>query len=180
MLLIATLLMAQAAAADSADPLAKARPRGPCVAVLVDSPQLQTAPDRDLFSATGILDLRFQTLLRGVLAGPRTLELRLYTPRGHLYQILTVPFTTEPPPITNAGGAEPRSRWVAGYPRPLVEQAADLVKHKGQPYHRVSALFPVAGTLITTNSLYGRWQVEPHLDGAAAPCGPSGTFALQP
>jgi hypothetical protein len=42
----------------------------------------------------------------------------------------------------------------------------------------VSATMPLAGTAITTNSLYGRWRVTPYLDGAGTPCGRSATFLV--
>jgi hypothetical protein len=44
----------------------------------------------------------------------------------------------------------------------------------------VSARLPIAGTPIVSHSLYGRWRVRPHLDGAPLPCGRGRTFWLRP
>jgi hypothetical protein len=43
------------------------------------------------FSATRILELEFETELSGRPKHERTLRLRLYTPRGFLYQVLSTP-----------------------------------------------------------------------------------------
>ena len=43
----------------------------------------------------------------------------------------------------------------------------------------VTATLPVAGTSITMSSLYGRWSVEPHLDGQPGPCGPAARFTIR-
>jgi len=47
--------------------------------------------DRDRFSATRILELRFGTRLAGQPRRDHTLRLRLYAPSGFLYQVLAVP-----------------------------------------------------------------------------------------
>lgn len=57
--------------------------------------------DHERFRATRILELRFETLLTGRLEQERRLRLRLTTPGGFLYQILSVP-------IDHAGGKKPR------------------------------------------------------------------------
>jgi len=46
------------------------------------------------------------------------------------------------------------------------------------PPQELSATLPVAGTAIMANSLYGRWTVEPFLDGAS--CGVTRSFVLRP
>jgi hypothetical protein len=46
---------------------------------------------RSRFSATRILELRFGTRLSGSPKREHTLRLRLYSPSGFLYQVLTVP-----------------------------------------------------------------------------------------
>ena len=97
------------------------------------------------------------------------LELKLHTPRGYLYQVLTVPFAGG-----KSGGVERRR--VPGNPRLLVERELRIA---GPGTYRVSARLPVAGTWITTNSLYGEWRVEAHIDGAASPSGRK-RFTIQP
>src|SRR5260370_18995412 len=70
-------------------------PRRPCLPVQVSSPQPQTQPA--VFSASEILDLKLSTQLRRQLLGPHVLQIKVMTPRGYAYQILTVPFTVPPP-----------------------------------------------------------------------------------
>jgi len=65
---------------------------GGCQIVDIGSPQ---APrHRQSFSATRILDLEFRTQLQRRVKGGHVLQLRVYTPRGFLYQVLSVPFGT--------------------------------------------------------------------------------------
>ena len=153
--------------------------RPECVAVQVTSPQLpRPRAARHVFSATRILDIEFQTMLRRRVQGPHTLQLKLYTPKGHLYQILTVPFTA--PGRGEAEGEKPGKRWVDGHPEPVDEQEAQAVRFEGFHRHQVNAILPVAGTLITNNSLYGQWRVEPQLDDDPEPCGPPESFFIKP
>jgi hypothetical protein len=104
------------------------------------------------FSAARTIDLRLGAVLRRRVAPAARLELRLYTPRGHLYQTLRATPPTSPPPT----GFVPRE--------PLPWTAA----------------LPVAGTAIVNHSLYGRWRVEPHLGGDPRPCGPAQVFWITP
>jgi hypothetical protein len=46
--------------------------------------------------------------------------------------------------------------------------------------HRVVATLPVAGTSIVAASLFGRWRVDAHLDGAVDSCGTPAFFRLAP
>lgn len=154
-MLLTSLLLALAPATTGArtPPRTLDRAVRPTCAVQVSSPQ--TAPRSGdyvpSFSATAILNLRIRTLV-GQAAGPGTLYLRLFTPRGHLYQTLIVPYT-----VPRVGGAP--------FPARLVRTAID-------------ATLPVAGTSIMTDGLYGQWVVEPWLGGATTPCGPARTFAI--
>lgn len=175
MLLMGALVVLAQAGTDArvagAEVSAVTRTRPECVAVLVSSPQQPaTARPRGPFSATKILDVRFGTVLRRQLTGPHVLELKVYTPRGHLYQTLTVPFT--------AAGRTRGERFVDGYPRPLPEQETRAVSHRGARGYELSATLPVGGTAIMSNSLYGSWRVEPYLDGSV--CGRSARFEIQP
>jgi hypothetical protein len=182
MLILGSLLaLAQAVPAAGARPPAEPR-AGQCAAVAVSSPE---APrQRSSFSARQVLDLQLGALLRTRPAGEHVLNLRVYTPKGHLYQQIDVPFrggalTTEAASASAAATATPRLRRVDGYPQPLVEQEATPARlPSGQRGYQVSARLPVAGTAITTSSLYGKWKVVPHLDGAQAACGRGTTFAI--
>jgi hypothetical protein len=169
MLMIGALaLLAQAATSDVVEGR-KARPE--CVAIRITSPQqTETKGGRGPFSATHILDLRFATLLRRELPGQHVLALKLFTPRGHLYQTLTVPFT--------AAGQSRGDRLVDGYPRPMREQETRPVTEQGSTAFELVATLPVGGTAIMTNSLYGEWRVDPQLDGT--PCGNPARFEINP
>ena len=148
--------------------------------MVVTSPE---APNRRVsFSATKILDLQMGAILRSRIAGEHVLNLKVYTPKGHLYQQLDLPFrgTT----VSPAGGAAvteagPRMRRVEGYPQPLPEQELQAARApSGQRGYRVSARLPVAGTSIMTSSLYGKWKVVPHLDGSLKACGAATAFSI--
>jgi hypothetical protein len=105
-------------------------------------PQTRWYPDR--YSASKIQVLVLGAMVSPLVRGEHHLDLRVYTPRGHLYQTLTAPFV----------GPE-RSRH----------------RHAPPPPTLLSVRLPVAGTPIVASSLYGRWRVEPHLDAADEPCG---------
>jgi len=155
------------------------------VEVSVTSPQVRRGrPGRveRPFRATQILDLAIGAQFPRRLSGDHVMEFKVYTPNGHLYQTLTVPFTGE---WRRRSGTQ---RWVHGYPRPLQEEQMRELRDEGErsagqdsptTRYEVEARLPVAGTWIMTNSLYGRWRVDAHLDGAATIAG-SAHFALEP
>jgi len=176
MLVVSTLIaLAQVAstpAAAARPPREVPAPAGSCAAIVVTAPDVRTPARTQAFSATKILDLQLAAILRTRLQGDHTLEMKVYTPKGHLYQVLTVPFSA-------AAASAARTRLVEGYPQPLPEQAMTAVRHEGVRRYSVSARLPVAGTSIMTSSLYGRWRVDAHLDGALEACA-SKTFTLQP
>jgi hypothetical protein len=135
----------------------------------VTSPQVK-GRTRDPFSATRILDLRLAVQMRSRLTGRHVLELKVFTPRGHLYQTLTAPFTS----------TRPRARWVDGHPSPLTEQVPQEVGTGAGRTYEVAATLPVGGTAIQSNSLYGQWQVLAYLDGNTQACGTGGRFGIGP
>ena len=174
MLLMGALLALAHTAADGS----RAQPRVPsdavrapheCIALVVTSPQSATR-HRSSFSATRILDLRFTSEMRRRLTGEHTLEFKVYTPRGQLYQTLTTPFT--------GSKRRPRDRRVDGHARTVREQTQSPLEDGRR--NAVSATLPVGGTAIMSSSLYGRWRVETFLDGAPRPCGKSAQFEIQP
>jgi hypothetical protein len=171
MLMIGALVaLAQTSSATSLA-VERERSRDACVAVVVTSPQQPpSGRPRGPFAASRILDVEFDTQLRQHATGPHLLELKVFTPRGHLYQTLAVPFTA---PRLGRG-----TRVVDGYPRPVPEQETRAVLRDGLRNYEVSAVLPVGGTAITTNSLYGAWRVQPILDGQA--CGPTASFQIAP
>jgi len=170
--LIATVHMSGVPVPDTDS---SSRARG-CDTVLVRSPQSTDRKERFTpdFSATRILDLQLDTVLGADVQGSHLLQLRLYTPKGHLYQVLSVPFT-----VAASGEGRPAAkRWVDGYPQPLDEQPVKSIRHQGSMRRGVSATLPVAGTSIMTSSLYGRWMVEPYLDDRR--CGAARAFVIGP
>ena len=176
-LLLTVPLLVSSPSPQPGDPAAGAHGRQ-CLTVGVSSPQAP-GPSRGqgdaAFSATQILDVELSTLLRRNLAGEHLLELKVYTPRGHLYQVLTVPFTG----AGNPADLRPRKRRVEGYPEPLHEKTLRPAKMGGMQGFAVGTTLPVAGTSIVTSSLYGRWTVVPHLDGDPEPCGAGREFTIR-
>ena len=128
-------------------------PRPECVAIQVTSPQ--GPAKRGVFSAHAHYDLDFAVQLVPRAATPgRVVQLKLYTPRGFLYQVLE---TSIPQP-------SPRRRGRGRVPKKQNTTA--------------SVRLPVAGTWITQNTLYGRWKVVPYLVGQTAACGRARTLEV--
>lgn len=165
-----------------------------CAPVRVLAPGLATQPRNLTFSSRQVLDLQFQARLNRDLQGDHLIQLKVVTPGGFLYQVITVPFVGAAPPTdareraararTGAAArapAPPPPRFVPGYPRPLDVQR--LVPVRGDATARtqyaVKASLPVAGTSITLSSLFGRWSVQPYLDGRPDPCGPATRFTIR-
>jgi hypothetical protein len=139
------------------------------VDVLVWSPQ---APGQKVqFRGSKILDIHLGAVFPRRLTGPHTVQLKVFTPTGNLYQTFTVPFTGDAGPGNRRG-----VRRVPGFPRALQVQA---MQSAGSSGFFVSSVLPVAGTWITTNSLYGHWRVEAYLDGDRRVAGRAG-FRILP
>jgi hypothetical protein len=140
------------------------------------------------FSSRETLDLLFRPRVRQNLQGEHLMQLKVTTPGGFLYQVLTVPFVGagsggrgRPEWVTNQRTAaeEPLPpRVVPGFPRPLEVQRL-VPASGGRGEYELQARLPVAGTSITLSSLYGTWSVQPYLDGAAEPCAPPTRFTIR-
>jgi hypothetical protein len=137
---------------------------------------------RRAFSARETLDLVLRTRLRKErwLSGNETLRLKLFTPRGYLYQEITLPFYRTPQ-SSQERKSHPyeATRVVPGFPRPLDVQKAQNVRRGRRGYLQVDTRLPVAGTSISLGSLFGRWTVVPYLNNGAAPCGKPRTFVIR-
>lgn len=154
-----------------------------CVAVRVASPRDERAPrsrsSRDVaVSAARTVDLTLEVQIRPVLTGDHVLRLKLLTPRGYLYQTMTLPFRFDA--VAPGEGVErpPATRRVPGFPRPLPVQSLAPPSRRRPAADRVTARLPVAGTSIALGSLFGRWTAVPYLDDGTAPCGPGGSFVI--
>jgi len=129
---------------------------------------LDSAPS---FSALEISDVIFDVTAVGEFDGDSVLELKIVTPNGHLYQVLTAPVS---PNWTKAAGV---SR-VVGYPYPLQVQHMESKTAGVTTDSPVTFRFPVGGTLIVSSSLYGLWEVSAYLDGVEAGCNDASRFTL--
>ena len=134
------------------------------------------------FSTKVVVDLEITVALHpGVgglpqtFSGPHQLDVRVQTPGGRLYQVLTVPFTTDD---VGAGA----TRQVAGYPRPLKVQRVALapIRRSNTKMARVTVRLPVGGTAISSSGLYGGWGVEVLVDGVQFDCVTGRKFTLTP
>jgi hypothetical protein len=81
------VLVALLAAPPAALPAHEGRER-PTACAIVEIGSDQAPRFRSGFRATRILDLEFETFLSGRTRRERSLQLRLYTPQGFLYQVL--------------------------------------------------------------------------------------------
>ena len=149
---------------------------GRCAGVRVTAPDRALPPKNMTFSSRETLDLVLRPRMRQDMRGDHLMELKIFTPRGFLYQVIALPFVGAAAPGQQA--AAPPSRVVPGYPRPLEVQR--LVQSSGtRGEFELRARLPVAGTSITLSSIYGAWSVQTYLDGQAEPCGPVTRFAIR-
>lgn len=143
----------------------------PCARIVFSSPEETPGTFSDHFSATHTVDMTVS-----ILFNPRDMktehvvELRFYTPKGNLYQSIAVPVA--------AMGKQPETRMLADYPRAKAQVVPTIVVKKDVKYAKADFPFPVGGTLIVSNSLYGQWRVEAYVDGEAAPCGAPAYFYI--
>ena len=130
--------------------------RSRCHRVFVSSPEAaKTRRRKPRFSAAEIMDLQLQALVSRKLTGHHSLEFKIYTPKGNLYQSMTLQFDADAP---IPEGARRRSR----------------------RFQEVNAVLPVAGTSIVTSSMYGTWKVEAFLDGNNRRCSRPRKFKINP
>jgi hypothetical protein len=159
-----------ATAASSAAVSESFAPKRACT-IRVRSPQ---RPGSKRFSATRILDLEFQVRFSSGRDSQRTVRVEVETPKGHLFQTLTIPFEEDASTIASG-------RVIEGYPRPLeVQRARPVVRRSGRNSSEVIGRLPVAGTSIVHSSLYGKWVARAYLGDALEPCGRARAFLLSP
>lgn len=124
--------------------------------------------DRFHYSASEVLDIDFYVLLPA--GSDRSLELKILTPQGHLYQ--TLPLERAQPVAVEAAAKSRAARASTARTGPRGRYEPRFVW--------ASAKLPVAGTTIVNNSLYGRWTAAAYLKGDATPCAKPRTFDLSP
>ncbi len=130
--------------------------RSRCYRVAVSSPEAaRTRRRKPRFSAAEIMDIQLKTLVSRKLTGQHSLEFKIYTPKGNLYQSMTLQFDAD---------------------APIPEGA----RRRARRFQEVSAVLPVAGTSIVTSSMYGTWKVEAFLDGANRSCSRPRKFVINP
>lgn len=151
-----------------------------CVATSVAAPGRRAGRGTPTFSAAETLNVELRTRIRPAATGDHLLRLKLYTPRGYLYQTFTIPFR-----FKSAGADEKdlrgeATRVVPSFPRPLpVQTLGGPIRRRGRSRDQATARLPVAGTSISLGSLFGRWTAVPYLDDGTAPCGPPATFEIR-
>jgi len=192
--LLAVLLLAAQAGGTTPEAVPSAARAYPvCVGVRVTASDQALPPKNLTFSSRETLDLLLRPRVRLDLQGEHLMQLKVYTPGGFLYQVITLPFVgaglsdgrDRPTHVTNGAAARatdpPPPRVVPGFPRPLETQR--LVPAAGdaaaRAQYELRARLPVAGTSITLSSLYGTWSVQPYLDGHTEPCGPATKFTIR-
>lgn len=180
---VAGAALAQTGAIELTDETVQAPTPGKAGARCQISVSSEQSGNRRTFSATEVLDLDLRVRLASTVHGEHLLRVEVDTPKGHLYQALTVPFTTDRAPA-KASGDRPQLRTVEGFPRPLPVQRTEPVLEEGKAQgdkasQSVVARLPVAGTSIVHSSLYGKWTAEAYLDGEVESCGSSRVFFIQ-
>jgi hypothetical protein len=182
---LVALLVLGAQAATSGVQAVPVRSFSACTRVWVAASDRAVPPKDMTFSSRETLDLVFRPRLRRDLPGEHVMQLKVFTPGGFLYQVITLPFVgTAPRERSTRSGSRaastaagpPPPRVVPGFPRPLEVQRLQPVTRGTYELH---ARLPVAGTSITLSSLYGTWSVQPYLDGAARACGPATQFKIR-
>ncbi len=152
---------------------------GGCTGVRVTASDGTLPPRNMTFSSRDTVDLVLRPRLRQDFQGDHLMELKIFTPRGFLYQVIALPFVgAAAPDARGLQAAAPPSRVVPGYPRPLeVQRLVQSSAKRGE--YELQARLPLAGTSITLSSIYGTWSVQTFLDGQAEPCGPVTRFKIR-
>jgi hypothetical protein len=144
--------------ARPAEPSAARKKANRCYGVRVESADSRSNRHgrRSVISASESPDLRIEVSLPEELSS-LPVHVKLFTPRGRLYQVLQA-----------TADAESTSR------------AARSRRRSARDARALAALFPVAGTQITTFALFGEWRAEVYLDDDAAPCTRPLEFVIEP
>jgi hypothetical protein len=153
---MALLVAAAFGVADGPQAYADRKRSDRCYTVRVraaDSPgERDRRRHKPVFSAGEAKDLTIEVTLSED-AATRPVQVKLFTPRGRLYQVLDA---------VAEGNRTARPTRSRRHERILVAQ------------------LPVAGTQVTAHALFGEWRAEVHLDGAETPCIRPLSFVIEP
>jgi hypothetical protein len=164
LLLVAALLFLAPLPAAEEQTEALAQGKIPCLAILAKSVEENGGEWATSFHASQTTDLTLGIVFPSSIHGEHEVELRLYTPNGNLYQSLRVP-------VAAPGASTGANRTVKDYPMAIQQVVLKPVKYLGKPVYTAEVHFPVGGTLISSNSLYGQWRLEALLDAEKQLCG---------
>lgn len=142
-----------------------------CVHVIATSVEAPHTARRQRFSAQKTTDILLNAVFTGRIKGEHLLSIKLFTPHGYLYRQYDVP-------VAANSGRAPQDRKVEHYPYPVKEKFPQQNTIDGQRLQVVTIHFPVAGSNIVTNSLYGAWSVEVLMDGESQTCQDQGRFFI--
>lgn len=149
--------------------------QGGCVGMAFSSDQKNKGKFDASFSATQVIDVDLSVLfhpgIAAKFAGDHKVEVRIYTPRGHLYQSMTIPFTSDPSRKGN-------HVTIDGYPQQLETQLLEEVSTSNGKQLRTFVRLPVAGTPILTNSIYGTWSAQAYVDDEPVACSKPAKFQI--
>lgn len=169
-LLVLLLLAPFSAAEEQEETLAQGKI--PCLAILAKSVEENGGDWATSFHASITTDLTLGVVFPSSIQGEHEVELRLYTPSGHLYQSIRVP-------VAAPGVSMGTNRTVKDYPMAIRQVVLKPVKYLGKPVYTAEVPFPVGGTLISSNTLYGKWRIEALLDSEKEPCGKPASIQIE-
>jgi len=138
----------------------------------------QPDPDRPRFSARATDDLLFSVSLDpGTVNEEAVVRLRMLLPSGDLFQEMAYPVATA---SSRSGddGTKIIYRRVRGYPYPVPERILSVFSGRRGVEDLLTVPFPIGGTQVIWNSLYGEWTVQAFLGDAEAPCGQAARFVI--
>ncbi len=162
------------AALFAACAISAAAQQGGCVAVVAGSNQKKNSPTES-FSAAEVADVDLAVLftpgMAKQLSGPHTVELRIINPRGNLYESKTIP-------VSSSKDLVGTDTSVPGYPWPMKVKGLQPAAWRNGNYSAATFRLAVGGTLITRNSMYGRWTAELVVDGERLKCGREAAFDI--
>jgi len=134
----------------------------------LESPKAKSVPT---FSVTTTSDLLLTAVLDASTKGDHVLEIKVITPDGGLYRSITVP-------ITDPGRAA-KAQSLKGFPHALLTKPMIWTVIGRRKALAVTVPFPVGGTDIVSNGIYGTWKLKASLDGAPSTCATASSFSLK-